>query len=131
MTIAKFYFEFFSGNEQNAQYSFSASTYLFYLPVYPEADLGLLQHPNGALCDNCSRLKAVKYYHKALHLGCCSSPRSACDINISIVTNLIVTCGKVEDKPEEMFDRALLESEDSIAECESYLTTSFCLFLTV
>ena len=29
----------------------------------PEADLGLLE--------------AVNYYHKALHLGCCSSPRSA------------------------------------------------------
>ena len=29
----------------------------------PEADLVLLQHP--------------KYYHKALHLGCFSSPRSA------------------------------------------------------
>ena len=27
---------------------------------------------NGALCD-----KAVNYYHKELHLGCCSSPRSA------------------------------------------------------
>ena len=26
---------------------------------------------NGALCD-----KAVNYYHKELHLGCCSSPRS-------------------------------------------------------
>ena len=32
-----------------------------------EADLGLLQHSNGA----------VNYYHKALHLGCCSCPRSA------------------------------------------------------
>ena len=25
------------------------------------------------------RLPAVNYYHKALHLGCCSSPRSASD----------------------------------------------------
>ena len=25
------------------------------------------------------RLKAVNYYHKALHLGCCSSPRPASD----------------------------------------------------
>ena len=33
-----------------------------------EADLGLLQHP---------RWEAVNYYYKALHLGCCSSPRSA------------------------------------------------------
>ena len=24
-------------------------------------------------------LSAVNYYHKALHLGCCSSPRSAAD----------------------------------------------------
>ena len=24
-------------------------------------------------------LEAVNYYHKALHLGCCSSPRSASD----------------------------------------------------
>ena len=27
----------------------------------------------------CFRLEAVNYYHKALHLGCCSSPRSASD----------------------------------------------------
>ena len=37
--------------------------------IYPEnvaeADLGL---------------KAVNYYHKALHLGCCNSPRSASDV---------------------------------------------------
>ena len=39
-----------------------------------EADLGLLQHPDGTLSDNSSRLEA--YYLKALHLGCCSSPRS-------------------------------------------------------
>ena len=26
---------------------------------------------------NSNRLEAVNYYHKALHLGCCSSPRSA------------------------------------------------------
>ena len=28
-------------------------------------------------------LPAVNYYHKALHLGCCSSPRSASDITWS------------------------------------------------
>ena len=27
--------------------------------------------------DNSWRLEAVNYYHKAFHLGCCSSPRSA------------------------------------------------------
>ena len=32
-------------------------------------DLGLLQHPRWS----------VSYYHKALHLGCSSSPRSASD----------------------------------------------------
>ena len=32
---------------------------------------------DGALCDNSWRLLAVNYYHKALHLGCCSSPISA------------------------------------------------------
>ena len=32
-----------------------------------EADLGLLQNPRWSA------------YHKALHLGCCSSPRSASD----------------------------------------------------
>ena len=41
----------------------------FYLPG-PDADLGLLQHP---------RLTSVNYYHKELHLGCCSSPRPASD----------------------------------------------------
>ena len=29
------------------------------------------------LTKNCVTLPAVNYYHKALHLGCCSSPRSA------------------------------------------------------
>ena len=39
-----------------------------------EVDLGLLQHPRwSVLCF----LEAVNYYHKTLHLGCCSSPRSA------------------------------------------------------
>ena len=33
-----------------------------------------------ALYDNSERLPAVNYYHKALHLGCCSSPRSASTI---------------------------------------------------
>ena len=32
---------------------------------------------DGVLCDNSERLDAANYYHKALHLGCCSSPRSA------------------------------------------------------
>ena len=31
----------------------------------------------GEYC--CKQLEAVNYYHKALHLGCCSSPRSAFD----------------------------------------------------
>ena len=41
----------------------------------PEADLGLLRHP---------RWSAVNYYHKALHLGCCSSPRSASETYFQI-----------------------------------------------
>ena len=32
----------------------------------PEADLGLLQHPRWM------QLQDVNYYHKVLHLGCCS-----------------------------------------------------------
>ena len=32
---------------------------------------------DGALCDNSQRLPAVNYYHKALHVGSCSNPRSA------------------------------------------------------
>ena len=44
------------------QLIFIQSNILFKLP---EADFGLLQHP------------AVNYYHKVLHLGYCSSPRSA------------------------------------------------------
>ena len=41
----------------------SAAHVLITQSMYAEVDLGLLQ--------------AVNYYHKALHLGCCSSPRSA------------------------------------------------------
>ena len=32
---------------------------------------------------------AVNYYHKALHLGCCSSPRSASDIFKSIFRRVL------------------------------------------
>ena len=32
---------------------------------------------DGTLCDNSYWLLVVNYYHKVLHLGCCSSPRSA------------------------------------------------------
>ena len=40
------------------------------------------------LCSD-QRLKAVNYYHKALHLGCCSSPRSASgDCNMDAITLL-------------------------------------------
>ena len=35
---------------------------------------------DGALCDNSQWLKAVNYYYKVLHLGCCSSIRSASGI---------------------------------------------------
>ena len=31
----------------------------------------------GVLCENSQRRPVVIYYHKALHLRCCSSPRSA------------------------------------------------------
>ena len=41
---------------------------------------------NGALCDNSLRYPAAKYYHKALHFGCCSSPRSASEIVTSVVS---------------------------------------------
>ena len=34
-------------------------------------------------------LEAVNYYHKALHLGCCSSPRSASDSNEHKLPNYI------------------------------------------
>ena len=44
-----------------------------------EADLGLLQH----------LLPAVNYYHKALHLGCCSSPRSASAKSYSIKNGMV------------------------------------------
>ena len=53
-----------------------------------EAYLGLLQHPNGALCDNSQRLEAINYYHKALHLGCCSSSRSASEIVLQYQNNV-------------------------------------------
>ena len=39
-----------------------------------EADLGLLKHPKWSTL--LTIWSTVNYYHKALHLGCCSSPRS-------------------------------------------------------
>ena len=47
---------------------------------FTEVDLGLTQHPR------CSTL-AVNYYHKALHLGCCSSPRSASGLSAMVVAS--------------------------------------------
>ena len=48
-------------------------SFLFSLKLpFQEADLGLLQHP----------ILAVNCYHKAIHLRCCSSPRSDSDSNI-------------------------------------------------
>ena len=57
----------------------------------PEADLGLLQHPRWM------QLQDVNYYHKVLHLGCCSSPRSAsgyswkCPLTITITFLFLFT----------------------------------------
>ena len=33
----------------------------------------------------------VNYYHKVLHLGCCSSPRSASDVNLSTNSSITIT----------------------------------------
>ena len=45
-------------------------------PLCPKTDLGLL-------------LPAVNYYHKALHLGCCSSPRSASGVIRASMTRVV------------------------------------------
>ena len=37
----------------------------------------------AATTSKMERLEAVNYYHKVLHLGCCSSPRSASDSLLS------------------------------------------------
>ena len=37
-------------------------------------------------------LEAVNYYHKALHLGCCSSPRSASAFYENIERHLTINC---------------------------------------
>ena len=60
--------------------------FLKILRLRAEADLGLLQHPRWStfICDNSQRLpvpEAINYYHKVLHLGCYSSPKSASDLN--------------------------------------------------
>ena len=54
----------FDMNKQNKQY------FVFYCR-HNSAD----QQSDG-VCRGGSRLPAVNYYHKTLHLGCCSSPRS-------------------------------------------------------
>ena len=40
-------------------------------------------------------LKAVNYYHKALHLGCCSCPRSASGITVKRFGMLFKSKNKV------------------------------------
>ena len=50
---------------------------------------------DGALCDNILRLPAVNYYHRALHRGCFSSPRSASAYGRSakiILVNISYAC---------------------------------------
>ena len=58
------------------------STNKFSIPLIElsasDTNLGLQQRPRwSSLGNNSQRLPAVNYYHKVLHLGCCSSPRSA------------------------------------------------------
>ena len=36
-----------------------------------------------------NELIAVDYYHKGLHLGCCSSPRSACAFDLASDTTTV------------------------------------------
>ena len=60
---------------------FSLSKHLFN-SYYTEADLGLL-------------LEAVNYYHKVLHLGCCSSPRSASVMAVLLFISLFCIASKV------------------------------------
>ena len=46
----------------------------------------------GALCDNSQRLKAVNYYQRVFHLGCCSSSRYASGFALQFSVYMI--CGK-------------------------------------
>ena len=48
---------------------------------------------------NSSRFPAVNYYHKALHLGCCSSPRSAS--GCGVVRDWRVTSSSFVEDTEE------------------------------
>ena len=48
-------------------------------------------------------MKAFNYYHKALYLGCCSSPRSASDftrfsINNTFISNVSLKLAKIKQK---------------------------------
>ena len=45
---------------------------------------------NFIFCEVFARLLAVNYYHKALHLGCCSSPRSAFETDFYQILILII-----------------------------------------
>ena len=53
-------------------------------------------------------LPAVNYYHKALHLGCCSSPRSASDDMLSI--RMLKLCGESIYKPLNLIFKSCLKT---------------------
>ena len=55
---------------------------------------------DGMLCDNSKRLEDVNQYHKALHLGCCSSPQP-----LTIITKCsMLDVAAVLDPPLSRFE---------------------------
>ena len=64
-----------------------------------------LVHNVNALRRHITKLKAANYYHKALHLGCCCSPRSASAYNGKTGRRLIETTDQqiAKDKSSYMY----------------------------
>ena len=81
---------------------------------------------DGVLCDNSSRLEAINYYHKALHLGCCSSPRSASDVPSQVLINFFI--GNLATTPSTFLSYFFFEIY--LSRIINYWGSIFSLYLT-
>ena len=112
VTISKFYFEFFSGNKQNAQYSSQLRHICF-----------IFQYINISIFTNLS-VKRRKVEDKPEEMQW-RKP-------LTIITKRsILDVAAALDPSLRCLTEPFLHPKYSNAECESNKTTFFCLFLTV
>ena len=64
-------------------------SYFFLRNHFQTAYQSVIYRNHKSLFATLSEAEAVNYYHKAFHLGCCSSPRSASDYLLIVISDRI------------------------------------------